>query len=53
MGRKSMKKIIALLTALLLILFSLCACGPEEVDPDFNVGPDGENNFPIVDVPTN
>ena len=57
-----MKKIFALLVAL---VFSVClvSCGgdtgsddptPPEVNPDLNIGEDGEVNLPIIDyVPKN
>lgn len=57
-----MKKLFALLMAL---VFSVClvSCGkgtggnpptPPEVDPDINIGEDGEVNLPIIDyVPQN
>ncbi len=46
-----MKKLFCILAVLVLSL-SLISCGGDEtpsVDPDMNVGPNGEINFPIVD----
>ncbi len=51
-----MKKLFALLIALVLSI-SLVSCGgetgddptPPEVNPDINIGEDGEVNLPIID----
>lgn len=45
-----MKKIIALILSLILLL-SFTSCGEDEVDPNTNIGPNGEINFPIIDIP--